>query len=152
LGIHVLVGKLRHRWQERAAAPAPGPDLDMVLMEVKGPAAGLIATAVVAFCFWGIMGVSTATEMRHPEPILLLAFSGLTAVIVLMIAGAVKLTQFASYELVLVTIILAMIPCSPAWIIGFPVGIWALKTLRKPQVQAAFLANLRRQHGLPALR
>jgi hypothetical protein len=66
-----------------------------------------------------------------------------------MIIGAVKLTRFTAYELVLVTIILAMIPWSPAWLIGFPVGIWALRKLRQPNVQAAFLANLRRQQGLP---
>jgi aminoglycoside phosphotransferase (APT) family kinase protein len=149
LGLGIFVGKLRHRWQERFAPPAGQPDLGMVLMEVKGPAAGLIATAVVAFAFWAVMAVTAATEMRHPEPLILLVLPGLICLMVLMIIGAVKLTKFTAYELVLVTIILAMIPWSPAWVIGFPVGIWALKTLRRPRVQAAFLANLRRQHGLP---
>ncbi len=34
--------------------------------------------------------------------------------------------------------ILAMVPLSPAWFLGLPMGMWALLTLHRPQVRAGF--------------
>ncbi|MDW8383107.1 MAG: protein kinase, partial [Verrucomicrobiota bacterium] len=34
--------------------------------------------------------------------------------------------------------ILAMIPCSPSWLVSLPLGLWALLTLRRPDVHQTF--------------
>ena len=63
----------------------------------------------------------------------------------IMAVGALKLRRFESYGLVIAAIILAMLPWSYHCLIGIPAGIWAWKTLNRPEVQAAFAANLRRK-------
>jgi predicted Ser/Thr protein kinase len=39
--------------------------------------------------------------------------------------------------------ILATVPLSPAWLVTFPLGLWAILVLRKPEVRTAFDAPLR---------
>jgi hypothetical protein len=46
--------------------------------------------------------------------------------------------KLRSYGLVLVAAVLAVVPCTFAWIIGLPMGIWALVVLMDPEVKAGF--------------
>jgi hypothetical protein len=39
--------------------------------------------------------------------------------------------------------LLAVLPWSPAWLLGLPAGIWALVVLGRPEVMTAFLDNRR---------
>jgi hypothetical protein len=52
--------------------------------------------------------------------------------------GGWKMSQLQSYGLVTTSAMLAMLPCTPAWMISFPMGIWALIVLSDPKVRAAF--------------
>jgi serine/threonine protein kinase len=60
-----------------------------------------------------------------------------------LVAGALQMMRLRSYAFVVAATILAMIPWSPAWILGFPFGIWGLVVLRRPAVREAFLNNRR---------
>jgi hypothetical protein len=64
--------------------------------------------------------------------ILNLAFS------VLLIVGGWRMRQAKSYGLSMVAAILALLPCSFGWIVGLPMGIWALIVLLDPEVRAGF--------------
>ena len=57
---------------------------------------------------------------------------------VLIILGALKMKNLQSYGLAMTASILAMLPCTYAFLIGIPMGIWALVVLTKPEVKAAF--------------
>ena len=65
----------------------------------------------------------------------------------LMIAGAIQMLRLRSYRLATVACVIAMVPVTIVWLLGLPIGIWALRVLRRPQVQEAFR---RRQEGIPA--
>jgi hypothetical protein len=70
------------------------------------------------------------------------------------LAGALKLRRCTGYELVIVAAILAMLPWSPHALIGIPAGIYCFITLSRPEVRAAFAANMRfppAPAGLPDL-
>jgi hypothetical protein len=64
--------------------------------------------------------------------ILNLAFS------VLLIVGGWRMRQAKSYGLSMVAAILALLPCSFGWIVGLPMGIWALIVLLDPDVRDGF--------------
>ncbi len=53
--------------------------------------------------------------------------------------GALKMKNLQSYGLAMTAAIISVIPCcGPCYCLGIPVGIWALITLRKPEVRASF--------------
>jgi predicted Ser/Thr protein kinase len=55
--------------------------------------------------------------------------------------GISKLAALDGYGLVNGSIVLAMLPFTPGFLLALPVGIWALGILRDPQVKAAFREN-----------
>jgi predicted Ser/Thr protein kinase len=137
------------------AVRSPEPtDAEYVQLQVQGPAAALIISALVAFIFWVVLtAVTIGLYIIYPEHngqyanmclSLTVAVPAL-ALATVIIAGAVKLRRFSGYGLVVAAIIFAMLPWSPHCLIGIPAGIWAIWTLKRPKVQAAFAANLRRK-------
>jgi len=72
---------------------------------------------------------------------LLLAFVGSFAIGVLMIIGALKMMRLESHRWAMTVSILALLPCSPAGLIGIIAGIWSLMVLNRPNVVAAFEAQ-----------
>ena len=117
-------------------------------LRVQGPAAALIVTAFAAVVAWGVVLLAMARGPEEVQHIQATAwFFGLALVVaamVIIILGAVKLTRFQSYGLVVAAIILAMLPWSAHCLIGIPAGARALWLLSQPEVRAAFAANLRR--------
>jgi predicted Ser/Thr protein kinase len=75
--------------------------------------------------------------------------TGLSQAVVLTY-GASKLEGLQSYRFVKLSIVLAMLPCTPGFLLGLPVGFWALEVLRVPGVKAAFRNG--RPPGGPASR
>jgi predicted Ser/Thr protein kinase len=142
------------------AVRSPEPtDAEYVQLQVQGPAAALIISASVALAFWVLVAAYILAENNYPTtsiPIdvrvvimtyelpLILTFSAL-ALAGVIIAGADKLRHFNGYGFVIAASILAMLPWSPHCLIGIPAGIWAFLTLKRPEVRAAFAANLRRK-------
>lgn len=57
----------------------------------------------------------------------------------LLITGAFSMIGRGSYAWAIATSCLACVPClSPIYVVGIPIGIWALVVLRRPAVKAAF--------------
>ncbi|HOX57704.1 MAG TPA: GYF domain-containing protein [Candidatus Paceibacterota bacterium] len=131
--------------------PTPGPN---AADRVKGPATGLIVTAVlgvIAQIFslvWHFAGASMMPSDRIPKEAWANMFSGTIGVVSSIIAillsgliffGAMKMKKLESYGLAMTASIIAMIPClSPCCLIGLPIGIWAVMVLSKEEVKSAF--------------
>jgi hypothetical protein len=56
----------------------------------------------------------------------------------LIVVGAVKMLHIRSHRWAMAAAVLALLPCGPTWLLGLPVGIWALAVLTAPGVKAAF--------------
>jgi len=64
-----------------------------------------------------------------------------TACVGLLIVGAVQMLRLRSYRLCLVAALVAVLPWSPAWLLGLTVGIWAVIVLGRRDVMLAFLGD-----------
>ncbi len=137
--------------------PVPQEDFDqeMLRLQVKGPATGLMLTALLALlaglgaAFGVIISILTSSyygysrsQMSELTQALLIIFPiapvALMAVGILWL-GARRMMRFERYEFVLLASMWAMLPWSPTVLLGFPVGVWALLTLRRPEVKKAFI-------------
>jgi hypothetical protein len=54
------------------------------------------------------------------------------------IIGGWQMRQARSYGLALIAAIVALLPCTFGWVLGLPIGIWALIVLMDAEVKAAF--------------
>jgi hypothetical protein len=69
---------------------------------------------------------------------------------IVMIVGGLKMMRLQSHGWAMTASILALLPCSPAGLVGLVVGIWSLIVLSRPHVKAAFQHNgLRGQLPVP---
>jgi predicted Ser/Thr protein kinase len=136
--------------QRSAEDPRPAVAAAVDQFQFVGPAAGLLLTGVLGLLFWTILGVIglTVEAPRHPEGLLFLLMPalGIPAGLVL-IAGARRMMRGQGYVGATGAAMWAMLPWSPAWLIGLPAGIWALVVLRRPEVQVVFGASS--QHRTP---
>jgi hypothetical protein len=57
---------------------------------------------------------------------------------IIMILGGLAMMNLQSYTLAKTSGVIALIPVTPAWLLGLPTGIWALAVLGRPHVKAAF--------------
>jgi tRNA A-37 threonylcarbamoyl transferase component Bud32 len=123
-------------------------------MQVRGPAAGLMVTAGIAFVQWAAVGFSYSLEIwSQPgwnirqswlvDIVLGPVLCGLALVLAVsvFVVGARKLRRFHSYEFVLIACVFAILPWSLGALVGIPIGIWGLVVLQRPEVKAAFVRN-----------
>jgi hypothetical protein len=131
--------------------PAAGPGAAEL---VKGPATGLIVTAVlgaigqIVGIIFNLAGASFMPRHQMPSDAWINMMSGTAGVIggvigillsVLIFIGAMKMKKLESHGLAVAASIVAMIPCiSPCCLLGLPIGIWAAVVLFKPEVKSAF--------------
>jgi len=131
--------------------PPSGPEYDAAA-QVKGPAIGLLVTAIVGLIVvvsnlvMNFAGISAYPEGEIPpwaEAMsgtagIIGAIIGL-AIVAVIFMGAQKMKRLESHGFVMAASILAMVPCiSPCCVLGLPFGIWALIVINKPEVKAAF--------------
>jgi hypothetical protein len=64
------------------------------------------------------------------------------------IVGGLRMRQLESRWLALGAAIAAMVPLTPAWIVGLPAGIWCLFVLNRRAVEEAFREQSARWEGL----
>ena len=57
---------------------------------------------------------------------------------VTLLIGGWRMRQARSYGLSVIAAIIALLPCTFGWILGLPIGIWALVVLMDPEVKAGF--------------
>jgi hypothetical protein len=100
-----------------AAAPDPGRPAGMSDDEYRNYQRGREAGPFLELC-----GVGLLTLLVYPLAIL----------------GGVRMRQLRSRALAVAGAVLIMLPCSPVFLAGVPVGIWALATLNDPAVRAEF--------------
>jgi hypothetical protein len=69
----------------------------------------------------------------------------------LLILGGLNMWRFQTYGLAVMAGIVALIPCHAGFVIGLPVGIWALMILARPEVKRAFRGprHPAQRHGAP---
>ncbi len=126
----------------------PNLNLELIHLDAKGPAAGLIVTAIIAALAWSLLLALVPVRYRYSQGPITLGedYPFLIAVVAVpvlaVLFGALKLRKLQGYEFALVAAILAMVPWSPAVVIGVPMGIWALVFLNRPQTKAAFAYHL----------
>jgi hypothetical protein len=150
--ILVAVGTLR-RLQPARRSPktATQRERETIRQRVKAPALGLLISGIIGCGFWGIFAslelvprqvFAAAADPSHPAAavpglmFLLAALGFLQGVVV--VVGALKMRDLEAYGLARLSSVLAMVPLSPAIVLGLPVGIWSLVVLNRPEVRAAF--------------
>jgi serine/threonine protein kinase len=123
-------------------------DLEMRRLQLLGPATGLIVVALLSIVHWTIPLIKTLVDgwdwqgldQQHPWAgvgILELMFV-LSASLLLL--GSRKMMRFERYEFVVFACVWAMLPWSGLVVIlGAPIGIWALRTVLRPDVKLAFV-------------
>jgi len=142
---------------DTAEMPRRPPDPKKIRLEVIPPAIGLVLTA--AFAVVSSVGLAVVgLERLETVPWINRTEVALAALAVLPIAtatgylfvGALEMIRMRSYPFALAAGVLAVIPWSPAWILGLPFGIWALTILAKPEVREVFRSGLAQSAGPPA--
>ncbi len=143
--------------------PMGPPDLEMIRLQVQGPAAGMFLTAIMAFVSLTLVFFLVPVRYRwyHANELdpngytyrgrpyttyesftIADDYPGLFVLglvpIAIIVLGAWCMRRFRAYDLSMMAAILAMVPWSPAWILGIAIGGWSLSVLRRKEVQAAF--------------
>lgn len=102
---------------------------------VAGPALGLVGTGVMALVSWVILCM-VVWDGRPPQQYLSALFvfplSGV------LIVGGISMLSLRYYPLVATACIVAMVPWSPAFMLGLPFGLWTCILLGKPELTAVF--------------
>ena len=137
--------------------PAPGSGRVAALAVVKGPAIGLIVTAVLGFGFT-VLGMMSQPKGFDPfggffplEPDVerimravqgpVMTISNLLGLIVsgIVLYGGLRMRNLQSYGLSIAASIMAILPCAcPACCAGIPLGIWSLVVLSRSEVSSHF--------------
>jgi hypothetical protein len=139
---------LRREGRESSAAAADRSpialrreELDRIQLQVRGPALGLMLTGIVALGFWGFLSFMPIVNghFSASEAVAFLCMAALAvAAATVVLLGGICLKNLEAHPLPIVASVLAMMPWSPAILIGFPVGVWALLVCRRPQVRGSF--------------
>jgi GYF domain 2 len=147
---------------------AGGGEYEAALKKIKGPATGLIVTAIINLILgiYSLMRMifsppdmqeldSTLKQLNNPQlqdmmhRLFHLAYGpiGMANVLIglimstLILIGAKKMQSLRSYEFAFTAAVLSVIPClTPCcgYVIGLGFGIWALVVMRKPEVKSQF--------------
>src|SRR5262249_7432669 len=126
---------------EEQTMPKRPPDPKKVRMEVAPPAVGLALTALFAsisitgLAVWGLERLmDRGGPWGNRTEVFLCAIAAIpfATAIAYLFAGAMQMLRLRSYPSALAAGILAVIPWSPAWVLGLPFGIWTLVVLPKP--------------------
>ena len=122
-------------------------------LQVQGPAAALLVTALAAVIHWAVVAMVVGFSASGHDDLVSNVFL-VVACVVLALAGviavgAANLKRFDGYGSVVAAVLVAMLPWSLHCLIGIPAGIWTLSVVDRREVRAAFAANLRRRQRPP---
>jgi ankyrin repeat protein len=142
-----------------APAPAPPPVVDaisvsdervrheLIRMQVRPPAIALTIIGVLNLLFWWNMAIVAWAEFSPRErsnewiPICLGMAVPVLASVIILLVGARRMRQLRGYGLSWFTTIWASLPWGPAFLFGIPIGFWARRVLRRPEVRDVFVRN-----------
>jgi hypothetical protein len=119
---------------------------------------GLTVTGLVTFLTWALAIVAWIASTTLSNNVLdsgelfwlIMVAMLMTVVSGVLMTAAVQMLRLQGFPLAATAAIVSMIPWSPAWLIGLPLGIWACVVLGKPVVTDAFLGDKRRVASLVA--
>lgn len=125
---------------------------ELLKLEARGPAGGLILIGSLSVGFWVILGMALLSDnplLDNAEFIGLLggAVAAVLAGCFLVFSGF-KLRNLRGYDLCVAASILAILPWSPAALLGIPVGVWCIRTLRRSDIKAGFVREALRLRGI----
>ena len=142
---------------EHRPPPAGTADIEQSRREVRGPAFGLLITGMLnclcipAAILWLSLDM---VEEPPPPPGVVETITGITTIVaslfaclipgVFMISAALKMRRLQAYGQALAASVLAIITSPVAFLVGLPIGIWALVVLCQREVRAAFAPNRKR--------
>jgi hypothetical protein len=110
------------------------------LRQVRGPATGLVVTAILNWIAIPLIFLITFLLVRDrgaaPAYVMLVPLSSLVVSSLIMVAG-LKMKRLQAYSLAVAGAILAIL-VTPGNVIGLPIGIWALVVLSQRHVREAF--------------
>jgi predicted Ser/Thr protein kinase len=118
-----------------------------VRKQLRGPAWALLLTAAAAlFCTIGPVFVAAVRIDRAQDVMtnrVILAVGTVLALLFIppLIVGARQMLRRRSYVLCVATALVALLPWSPAWLVGLPAGIWTLRVLGRRDVILAFVGE-----------
>lgn len=125
---------------------------ELLKLDARGPAGGLILVGSLSAGFWVILGMALLSDSFRPGTG---EFTGLLgAVVAAVLAGCFlvfsgfKLRNLSGYDLCMAASILAILPWSPLALLGIPVGIWCIRTLRRTDVKVGFVREALRRRGI----
>ena len=118
--------------------------------QVRGPATGLLVAGALAVlaaltlvpASWFVVPKVWHVRESFYVPFVFggMAYMALACLLgVLMILGGLSLKRLQSRWLALSGAVVAVLPWTPAWLLGLPMGIWALVVLTGKEVRAAFV-------------
>lgn len=123
---------------------------DTAMHSVSGPATALQVTGGIAAALSGIMlfvHCMGGVDRGGPRDEFLMMGEGLGGVVIALVGlcwglvillGASKMRALDNHGSAMTAAIIAVLPCSPCWILGLPFGIWALTVLGKEEIREAF--------------
>jgi hypothetical protein len=139
------ISQRRHAMADSTSAPKA------VQNRVRVPAMGLLYVGIMD-CVAAVLLIGLFRA--GPVELLLLPNVFVLAAGLLIILGAINLRSVQSRGLALAGATLAVIPCTPAFPLSLPFGVWALVVLRQSNVKKAFERsglNPVEQIGRPAM-
>ena len=138
----------------QAARPSPvsGDSAEAVRQRLRIPAIGLMISGAINFLFLALVlvlgfGMGWVDISGRPEMLVVAVMTAATAVGVILIAGAWQMLGLRSYGWAVACSILALVPLSAGFMLGVPMGIWALFVLSRPDAQQAFVTGRRGRFG-----
>jgi len=154
-----LTLELAALWHRVCRAFTARPDLDgggldhfeAARRRVRGPAIALIVLGLVNLVSLVVVHVALVIALfeyidrgrfsRYLEEYVIegtwFLWPSIPLGIVMLLSG-LSMKRLGSYWLALAGVVAALTPCSPAWLLSAPFGVWALVALAGPGVKAAF--------------
>jgi tRNA A-37 threonylcarbamoyl transferase component Bud32 len=135
--------------QPSTSGPVASEGEEAAKRRLRIPAIGLMISGAVNFLTLALVPVlAFALDWVDTpgSPVLLVAavLTGATAVGVVIILGGLQMIRLRSYGWAVAASALAVLPLSAGFMIGVPMGIWALIVLYRSDVQEAFVVKKRK--------
>ncbi|MEQ8787027.1 MAG: serine/threonine-protein kinase [Pirellulaceae bacterium] len=128
--------------KQREERPAPA---ETVLGWIR---AGFFALACLNFAAIVFPAIDVGEAVTFQESAVAIVFIALWfSMANVLLVGAVSASVTRAYPLAMLASFAAMAPISPVFLVGLPVGIWALRQLLRDDVREAFYGNARLRRG-----
>jgi hypothetical protein len=129
-----------------------GESAKAVSQRLRIPAIGLMISGAVNFLFLALVlvlnfAVEWVDTPGKPGMLVVAVMTAATAVGVILIVGAWQMLRLRSYGWAVACSVLALVPLSAGFMLGVPMGIWALFVLNRSETQQAFAAGRKGKLG-----